>query len=215
MKWIPKEFWKDEDVLIIGGGPSIKDLPWNLLWPEHTIGCNTAFTLGIESCEICVFGDMAWWKVFKDDLEKYEGMVFTNILEFHTECNHFKCPPWVWTMERRVNGLHRDALGWNGNTGSVAINLALIAGAKNIYLLGFDMKRINNKPNWHDRIIRPEATKPDVYKMFTHQFKFVSRDWRLKFPDRKIFNVTRDSGLDQKIFPWIDPDVFWASRKVA
>jgi hypothetical protein len=44
---------------------------------------------------------------------------------------------------------------------------------------------------------------------------YVKRDWKNKFADREIVNITKDSGLSPSVFPWADPDVFWADRKVA
>lgn len=204
--WNPEETWKDQDVYIIGGGPSLRDFDWSLLHDEYTIGCNTAFTLGEQVCKICIFGDYAWWQAFHRELESYKGTVFTSMSR----------PPnvsWVWTMPRRPQGLHTDALGWNGNTGSLAINLAMLLGAKRVFLLGFDMKRIDDRPNWHDQIIRPAATKPHIYQGFVRDFRFVVRDWKAKFADRQIINVTKDSGLGPDVFPWVDPDAFWAAHR--
>ena len=214
-RWIPTEEWKDQDVFIIGGGPSLTNFQWSLLLKEYTIGCNSAFIHGPDVCNICIFGDPIWFLSFSSELEDYTkigGVVVTN-------ANRHKLPKkeysWLWTMERKMTGLSKDpkALGWNGNTGASAINLALLLGVKRIYLLGFDMKRIDNKSNWHTRIIRPAATKPQIYQMFAHQFQRVFRDWKKKFSDCEIFNVTKDSGLKDKLFPWIDPEKFWKERR--
>lgn len=207
--WKPTQDWLNQDVFIIGGGYSLvkNNFDWTLLHPELTIGCNTAFKLGYEVCKICFFGDNGWFKYFRFQLLKFEGTVFTN----DPHCLKSKIP-WLWTMPRKAAGLHYDALGWNGNTGASAINLALLLGAKRVYLLGFDMKRINKRPNWHEEVIRPAATTPTVYKTFVRNFKRVAKDWHEKFNDREIWNITADSDLKQDIFPWINPEVFWAER---
>lgn len=206
--WKPTQEWPDSDVFIIGGGSSLRGFDWSLLHDEYTIGCNMAFTLGEKICKICVFGDFSWWRAFKDDLKAYKGTVFTNKAE-----RQLLGIPWLWTMKRYPQGLHTDGLGWNGNTGAVAINLALLLGAKRVFLLGFDMKRIEDRSNWHDRIIRPSTTKSHVYQGFVQDFRFVARDWKAKFVDREIINVTRDSGLGPNVFPWVDPDKLWADRR--
>ena len=206
-RWTPTTDWAGQDVFIIGGGPSLRNFDWSLLHSELTIGCNTAFTLGPQICKICVFGDRAWFRIYEQQLANFEGVVFTNASALlDTKI------PWLWTMPRRATGLHHDALGWNGNTGAAAINLALLLGARRVYLLGYDMQRRDNRSNWHDKVIRPAATKPSIYKGFANSFKFVVRDWHKKFSDCEIINVTTDSGLSADMFPWMNPDKLWDNR---
>jgi hypothetical protein len=194
--WTPKPVWKKQDVYIIGGGPSLQGFEWGLLRGKHTIGCNSAFTLGADVCNICVFGDAKWFLKYKPELKRYKGLVVTN-------CTNLKSDPtpWLLYMERKPSGLHTDCLGWNGNTGASAINLALILGAKRVILLGFDMKLgKGNKPNWHDRVIdRPSA---EVYTRFLGGFQDVVRDWGSKFSDRDIVNATPGTAL--QAFPVVE-----------
>ena len=208
--WTPEESWKGSDAYIIGGGSSLREFDWTLLHGKNTIGCNTAFTLGEKVCKMCFFGDQAWFNVFRDRLARFNGLVFTNVRSL------FSCGlPWLWTMERESQGLYKDKLGWNGNTGASALNLALILGAARVFLLGFDMKRVSDKPNWHNEVIRPAATEPQVYEGFVHDFRYVVRDWKAKFPDRIIINVTKDSDLPPEVFPWIYPEGFWLTQQTS
>ena len=207
-RWTITPVWKDRDCVIIGGGPSLTNFDWSLLEKENTIGCNTAFILGEKVCKVCVFGDDRWWKKYQFELAKYQGTVFTN-------CSQLMKTKilWLWAVDREARGLHTDRLGWNGNTGAVAINLAILFGAKRIYLLGFDMKRTLAQSNWHNQIIDKNAVRDTVYLEFARQFKFVHHDWKAKFPNVEIWNVTKDSGLSPDIFPWIDVDAWVESRK--
>lgn len=209
-QWIPTADWDGRDVFIIGGGPSLKNFDWSLLHPELTIGCNSAFTLGEQVCKICLFEDLTWFETYKEELVRFKGSVFSSCPHLHNG-PHSKVS-WVWVVDRRASGLHSTALGWNGNAGSCAINLALILGAKRVYLLGFDMKRVGSCSNWHDRILRPSATTPEVYQRFVRSFKAVVRDWHIKYADREIWNLTVESGLGPQMFPWLDPNVFWEER---
>ena len=132
-------------------------------------------------------------------------LVFTNCSQLlHTRI------PWLWTLLRKSSGLHTDALGWNGSTGATAINLALLLGAKRVYLLGFDMKlSVKGTPNWHDKLIdKPSAT---IYFKFKEGFVHVARDLSSKFPGREVVNVTDDSDLN--VFPKISVEAFWMKRK--
>ena len=202
--WQVTESWKGQDVFIIGGGTSLKGFDWKLLENECTIGCNTAFTLGEKICEICVFGDYKWFHKYQNELQNYKGILFTNLGQLrNTRLN------WLWTMPRKGKGLGTNALGWNRNTGALAINLALVLGAQRVFLLGFDMHLSGDgKSNWHNRLInRPSKT---VYEKFIEAFTRVSIDLKKVFPGREIINVTDDSDLD--IFPKVGCKEFWKER---
>lgn len=208
-RWKPESVWRDKDVFIIGGGDSLRSFDWTLLEDECTIGCNTAFTLGPKICKICIFGDFKWFDIFQVELTKYatqnKGVVFTNTPKLLDTTL-----PWLYTMPREMRGLHKQALGWNGNTGASAINLALILGATTVYLLGFDMMLSNEqRPNWHDRLI--QKPKASVYKDFCKDFGRVASDLGKVFPGREVVNVTDKSNLE--VFPKIGVEEFWNSRK--
>ncbi len=206
-RWTPEAKWVGQEVFVIGGGNSLKDFDWNLLKDELTVGCNDAFLLGHEICKICVFGDKRWFRKHEKVLADYgnKAAVFTNYDAFH----HTKIP-WLWYLRRELKGLHTDALGWNRNTGSSALNLALLLGASVIYLLGFDMHLSpNREANWHSNNV--DKPNPAVYKLFLKDFEVVKKDWLEKFPDRKIINVTDDSDLE--IFPKVGVKEFWSKRK--
>lgn len=188
--WNPSPDWEGLDAYVVGGGPSLRRFPWDKLKNRNVIGCNGAFSLGSEICPIVVFGDLKWWKNYQEQLKKYTGIVVTNAPALKDD----PCP-WLWKMERISKGLDKKALGWNGNTGSLGINLALILGARRVYLLGFDMKLSNEgKANWHH--LRFEKESPVVYPRFILGYASVKRDLPRKFPGREIINVTDDSDLN-------------------
>ena len=189
-RWKPVESWKDRDVYIIGGGDSLRTFEFDLLKPECTIGCNDAYTLGESVCKICIFGDMKWFNIHRFELMKFKGLIFTS----HHELLRTR-EEWIWTIERQPKGLSLTKLCWNKSTGANAINLALILGAKRVYLLGFDCKlSSDNKPNWHDHIINPPNA--EVYKRFNESFNVLKSFLPRKFPGREIINITDDSNLD-------------------
>lgn len=203
--WTPTLDWEGCDVFIIGGGDSLRGFDWNLLKDENTIGCNSAFILGVEICKLCIFGDSKWFKKFEAELAQYQGVVFTNAPQmFDTKV------PWVWVLPRAIRGLHRTALGWNENTGASAVNLALILGAQRVFLLGFDMHLSEDgRPNWHNRVM--EKSVDGVYKKFLEGFKSVQKCLIKKFPGKEIINVTDNSDLNY--FPKVSCKQFWNERK--
>lgn len=205
-RWTITADYAGRDVFIIGGGDSLRHgFDWSLLKDERTIGCNSAFTLGAEICKICIFGDAKWFKTYAQELSEYEGLVFTS----HAA---YKRAPvdWLWYLPRKSKGLGTDSLGWNNNTGSQAINLALILGASRVYLLGFDMHLSKDgRPNWHDN----QIDKPDrlLYKKFIKHFSRVKKALPEVFPGTEIINITDDSSLD--MFPKIGVKEFWKERR--
>ena len=115
---------------------------------------------------------------------------------------------WLWTMDREPRGLHFNALGWNHNTGAVALNLALLLGAVKINLIGFDMQLgEKGNSNWHpNNLDTPDKT---VYSKFITGFNRVVKDL-VKFPGVEIFNITDNSLLE--VFPKIGVKEFWGNR---
>lgn len=213
--WIPDRRWADCDAFVIGGGASLQTFDWERLVGRHTVGCNSAYLHGPAVCEVCVFGDgdvndrSSFWNRYRHGLAVYArqgGKVFTNHPALYEDDT-----PWLWTMQRQARGLSTTKLGWNRNTGAIAINLALLFGARRIFLLGFDMKPGKDRQNWHAQQRSLLPAKMALYNEFVSQFRHVVRDWRLRFKDRSIINVTDDSALPAAWFPRIKPDDFWVT----
>ncbi len=204
--WIPERVWDGRDVYIIGGGKSLEHFDWSLLHNKCTIGCNDAFKFGVKVSKVCIFGDNSGWlDLHREELAKYKGTVFTNAPSLYK--TKLK---WLWVMQREPSGIHTESLGWNYNTGACAINLAVLLGAKRIFLLGFDMQLINGRSNWHtDNITKPDAT---IYEeKFIPGFKALKKDMDAKYPEIEIVNITDNSSLN--LFPKIGVEEFWKERK--
>lgn len=191
--WTPIEAWKDEDCYIIGGGPSLSTFDWRLLLGHNTIGCNSAFRLGPAVVSYCIFGDVDF---FSMPLNRKELEAFPNPVVTACPALYRNETPWLKQMKRAPRGLHTNALGWNGCTGAMAINLALLLGARRIFLLGFDMKLDGTRNNWHDY---GKRVLPEVFNRFRRGFAFIASDLPVKFPGREVINVNDDSDLN--VFP--------------
>lgn len=203
--WYPKNEWEGKDVFIIGGGDSLRNFDWNLLISERTIGCNDAFLLGEKICKICIFGDASWFRKHEKELANYKGIVFTNAAQlYRTRLS------WLWTAQRKVRGLSKRCIAWNDSTGAAAVNLALLLGAKRIFLLGFDMRiSKEGKNNWHSKT--ESNLKRNKYEKFILGFTRLKLDLKKEFPGCEIINVTDDSNLD--VFQKIGCKQFWSERK--
>jgi hypothetical protein len=199
--------WTGQDVFILGGGPSLQGFDFQCLVDELVIGCNDAYKFGPLVCDVCVFGDYKWFELHRKGIEKYTkegGLLVTNCPQLVN--THL---PWLKQMGREALGLHKDALGWNSNTGSSALNLALILGAKRVFLLGFDLgKSPDGKSNWHKNTL--DNPGEDIFQRWTDGFVVCGKHLKSKFSDREVFNVTNGSRLE--VFPKLDFDAFWKER---
>jgi hypothetical protein len=195
-KTTPLPSWEGSDAYLIGGGPSLRGFDFSKLRGKNTIGCNQAFFLGGNICQICFFGDENFWRKFQKDLADFDGWVVTR----HTAKS---APPWLIIMPHVYNGLDKTKLGWNRNSGACAISLALLLGAKNVYLLGYDLGVSEADPNvshWHDK--RIEVPRKELYPRFLQGFANIARDLPLVFPGRTVTNVT-DGSSKLTLFPTV------------
>lgn len=187
----PLPDWNGQDAYVIGGGHSLKDFDFGQLLPLNTIGCNQAFRLGGEACKVCIFGDFKFWHVFRQEIaECFTGWVATC---YRTDT----CPAWLKAFARKTEGLATgNTLGWNFNTGSSAINLALTMGAKRVFLLGFDCKMgpTPDESHWHNAAI--ETPMPANYEKFMAGFSNVAKALPEVFPGREIIVVGAESKLE-------------------
>jgi hypothetical protein len=198
-RWTPEPKWKGQDAFIIGGGPSLREFNWARLHAKNTIGCNTAFTLGPRVCKVCFFSDISWFDRYGLELEGFAGPVVTHSPELACAGEH----EWVRQVPREDFGLHLNALGYGGNSGCGAINLALLMGAQRVFLLGFDCQLpADRRPNWHDRV--HDVPSDDVYTRFYEGFTRLAQDLPRVFPGRQVINLTEGSRLTQ--FPQLPLD---------
>lgn len=193
------DIWKDESVYILGGGPSLKtfisERGLDFFVTRKVIGCNDAYIFGTGVVDFVCFGDCKWWAVHKDKvLPKYKDHVITG---------NPNVDPMEGLMifERRPSGFHKKALGWNGNTGALAINAALIMGASKIYLLGFDMAfGANGETNWHNCNVG-KVKKEHLERHASAITRNVGHI-RVKWPLVNVYNVNEQDNLH--CFPLLD-----------
>lgn len=200
--WNPGRIWQGEDAYVIGGGPSLHGFDWEFLRGRNTVGCNSAFILGAHYVKITLFGDLRWWvKIGCERLGEYGGIVvgcMQNPIK--------RPPPWLCHMGRYTEdrGLAPPGCGmlaWPDNTGGAAINLALAAGARRVFLLGFDMAMAPRpdsagqlKPNFHD--LRHEPGAAEVYCRFKSRTTQVFKNMQEVYPGCEVVNVSDVSTLE-------------------
>jgi hypothetical protein len=94
----------------------------------------------------------------------------------------------------KAEGLGKNKVHYGSNSGYQAINLAYLFGAKKIILLGFDMKRgENKKSHWHGE--HPGCLNKEMpIKTWLKNFPKLAED--LKIEGVEVINATRDTALE-------------------
>lgn len=222
---VPKKLWEGGDVWILGGGPSVTKqfgIPSEVvqavldgrsspaayspymkaIHKRHVIGINVAYLIG-DWIDMVFFGDNGFFLKHKGPLYKWPGM--------KVSCaNGSKKYPWVKFLS--MDGSHAQGIttnpkmiSWNGNSGAAAITVAANAGAKRIFLLGFDMKLSEtDDQHWHglykDPNKAPNARKKNLpFMRHLRGFPAIARDARAR--GIEIYNVCPDSAIEE--FPKI------------
>jgi hypothetical protein len=104
---------------------------------------------------------------------------------------------WLKVMRRESDrtGLSLRGLTFAGCSGGSAINLALLMGAKRVFLLGFDCKvQSPAQPNWHSHHRHPCG--PALHDKFKTGFGKIAETLPKVFPGTEIINLGPDSALD-------------------
>lgn len=222
LEWekIPKP-WPGERVFVVGGGPSLENMPWGILRGKNVVACNaSAFLIPEGIAQWGIFGDKLFLRHFRKELRSYVskgGQLINATGRRPTEENH-----WMLQVKRlngrKAWGLDTDpwVLRWNRSTGGCAIDAAFHLGASEIVLLGYDMSMNGEKHNWHqaydphyvernkktDSIWMPRPS-PTIYReMMSRAFNDIKRD-----ADKyglKIWNANPKSKLTTFEFTTVD-----------
>ena len=194
-QWSVKELWPESTVYILGGGPSLKQEDVELLRGHRFIAVNDSFKLGINWIDVVWFSDCRWYDWNFPELMNFKGFIMGCP---PCSCDHMR----VLKVKRgNYSGLSDDPsrVFWNKNSGSSAINLATLLGAKRVVLLGFDMQVLNGKNNWHQH--HKFIPRTNVYKdLFLPCFDKIAAD--AKELGVEILNATVGSAISA--FPMVN-----------
>lgn len=191
--WTPTREWEGQDAFLIGGGPSLSEFDFSQLKGRRVIGCNDAFHLGPEIVSYCVFGDCSW--IYRKKWEISESGV--ELVTCSPTLLNFKFPR-LRAMRRKMHGIGSgDTVGWNYSTGALAIDLARMLGARQVFLLGYDMSNQGNKSHWHRH--NGKTVQAYSFDRFLRGFSDLSQALKI-VPDFQVFNVT-DGTSRLDVFP--------------
>lgn len=195
MQWQVPRAWEGETAFVLGGGRSLDLVDVGRLREAgRVIAVNDAGLVRAPWADVLYFADAKWLNWNRDELHRFTGSrLVTRMTETPAAGRE------VLQVHRdKVNGLSRDpgaVAGWC--SGSNAINLAFLFGARRIVLLGFDMR----PGRWHDRHKR--RSKPTIYAdRFIPALERMARELRTEGID--VVNATPGSAL--ACFPIAHPD---------
>ena len=137
---------KDTRYFICASGASLTQDDINYIKGKGTIiVINNVFKLA-PFADILYACDVGWWEAYKPELKDWQGRKIS-IFYDKEGCE-------LYPYNDRLNGLGETEIHTGGNSGYQAINLAYLLGAKEIILLGYDMKKTNGLRHFHGQHTR-------------------------------------------------------------
>jgi hypothetical protein len=188
--------WEGETVAIFATGPSLTQEDVDRCRGFKTIAVNDAYRLA-PWADVLYFADYQWWNWHKDreGFRSFPGVKVT--IE-----QSAGLAPFDETMHalRNLNnvggrdGLSLDPRGikTGKNSGYQALNLAVLLGAKRIYLLGFDMKFKAGKAHFFGA--HPAPNFESEFREFAKRFSTLENP--LKEIGVEVLNATPGSLIE-------------------
>jgi hypothetical protein len=174
-KWKIPRIWNNETVFIFGGGPTLPGTIKGYSFVDHNVlGVNSAFLL--NDVDVLYFGDAKfyWWN--REAIQKFTGLKITSNQGVHHGHRSVEGEFGIKLVGiGKYKGLEsrHDRIAWNRSSGAAAINVAIHLGAKQIVLLGFDMRRVDGQKNWLSH--KEEITNQNPYDYMLEGFRQIAR----------------------------------------
>lgn len=198
-----------KDILIIGGGPSIKNYDLQHLPIQDDlliICCNQAF-LQCPQAQISHHSDYSWWLNYQDQLKHFSGILRTGCglgsnLDYPLESKIYKL---TTARVRQLDLLFQNPnLIYGNNCGLQALSLAHLFQPYNIWLLGFDFRAEQGISHGYE--IQQTAGLDHYLKFWPQFLRDFSRfehlrktAWQkayLNHPIPQIYNLNPNSALN-------------------
>ncbi len=196
-----------ESVYVIGGGPSLRNFNPRMLDGRKVIVTNEAFSL-FPDAEAMVFVDIGWWQRRVIEIrETFKGVIIGRgpyrVMYKHSG-------PMV-NVSYRTGAVWSDDPRWLGgkNSGLAALNAAHLMGADRAFLLGFDLREIGGRGNYHH--LHDPGSQRNVRNRYQDLFlpEFLGAAEKIIQLGWEVINLTPGSML--KCFP--EESVEWSLKK--
>lgn len=205
--------WRGQRCFIIGGGQSVNDFDLSLLKNEKTIGVNMAFRK-LDPTILYGMDARLWGWIEQDELESGDCVKFitSKAKKVWSNINAFPLPEDILiapTIGRPgISTNIKEGVAAGTNSGFGALNLALLLGASEIYLIGYDFygKR------WHKGYPHPEDKKTNGFHLGVYQESV--DEIKKAFPNQRIINVNPESKLKYFEFGKMPKDFKTEEEKV-
>jgi len=189
---VPQDLIHGENVFVIGGGPSLRNFDPVVLEGRSVIVTNEAFQM-FPDAQALVFVDIGWWQNRKDEvLSTFKGTIIGRG-PYST----------MYRQDRIINVAFRSGDFWSEdprqlggrNSGLAAMNAAVLMGAKRVFLLGFDMKPIGDRNNYHN--LHPTSQGRNLHRYINIFLpEMIKASKRIETLGHVVINCTPDSALD-------------------
>ena len=161
--------WEGETVLCIAGGPSVtQEIVDAARGKCRTIVVNNSYEIA-PWAEVHYFADFHWWTWHKDR-PAYQAFPGQRVTIENTG-QRLNDPAIHVLRNAGSTGISEkpDAICTGGNSGYQVMNIAFLAGAKKILLLGYDMRFVNKRAHWHAD--HPTKTAEAAYKTYAARYQ--------------------------------------------
>lgn len=185
--------FRDEErtCIVLGGGPSAGDFPAEFFARFPVVAVNNGWYL-YRQADALWAADKAWWAFHWEAVRQgFKGRCFGADA---AQCAELGIEHRAVRFDIGLS-IHWEALGSGGrpaNSGAQAINLAYLAGARRILLVGFDMKPRAGKSHWFGEHPRGVA-RDSPYKAFIAGMSQMASD--LAGERVQVLNCSADSAL--------------------
>ncbi len=206
---IPK--WSNDLVVLVAGGPSLTDDQLEIIGPAaRFIAVNDAY-LAAPWADVCYFADSHWHAWHTAGVARPSlGLSASDVRERFVDFAGQKCTiqnsganikDSAVHMLRNINypnhsnGLSLDpqALCTGRNSGFQALNLAVLAGAKKIILLGYDgQPGADGRAHWFGD--HPRPTPPAIYPLLRQAMS--AAEQAIKDAGVVVINCSPGSAID-------------------
>lgn len=187
---------KDQDIYIIGTGPSLRVFPLDYLKDKLTIGLNQAWRHGHWTYMLTVHGELYL------DWEKRQKTNKLKVGQKYWIVSAFKPPLlatrhdsrwWVFASKNSLEALDNPqfpgCLVVLHGIQNTALHLAYHMGARNIFLIGVDMGKLSGDYHAHEQHVKMHGRPEDEVYRDMRSTTAAVRGW-LKKKGINVFNLT-------------------------
>lgn len=206
------EGWFKDTVVVCAPGPSFTEKTAKLVdcyrSRVRTLAVTSAYRR-LPNADLLFATDAKWWDTYYAEQPDFRGQRWSSHEDSIYNDKKATALRWGLKLVRGRQGSifstafasHPDWVAYGDNSGFAAVNLALLMGASDILLVGFDMRVVEDKGHFFGEYDDTKLvnTRTHGYERFIGAFKVAAHNMPR---DVTITNCTPDSALT--CFPYAD-----------